>query len=92
MSPVLDGWFRGAARTVRVLSATGGTASGSTTPLEQIMTDSDNTHGTPANDPEGTEKPGGLGDDSTIPNNPDGLAAGHTGDGSHFNPEEDGEQ
>lgn len=60
------------------------------------MTDSSNTHDddtkAPVNDSEGTEKPGGLGDDNTIPNNPDGLAAGHVGDDSHFNPEEDGEK
>ncbi|MBF4607694.1 hypothetical protein [Curtobacterium sp. VKM Ac-1393] len=59
------------------------------------MTDSSSTHDDdvkpPVNDAEGTEKPGGLGDDNTIPNAPDGLAAGHTGDDSHFNPEEDGE-
>lgn len=36
-----------------------------------------------------TQKPGGLGDDGTIPNNPDGLAAGHTGEASTFEPEED---
>ena len=56
------------------------------------MTDSSNTHDAPKNDSEGTEKPGGLGGDNTIPSNPDGLAAGHAGDDSHFNPEEDGEQ
>jgi hypothetical protein len=42
-----------------------------------------------ADEIEVTEKPGGLGDDGTIPNDPDGIAAGHTGDESHFNPEED---
>lgn len=31
----------------------------------------------------------GLGTDGTIPNSPDGLAAGHDPNGSHFNPEED---
>ncbi len=60
------------------------------------MTDSSNTHDddtkAPVNDSEGTEKPGGLGDDNTIPNDPDGLAAGQIGDDSHFNPEEDGEK
>lgn len=44
---------------------------------------------TKADDIEETQKPGGLGDDHTIPNDPDGIAAGHTGDDSHFNPEED---
>ncbi len=37
----------------------------------------------------GTPKPGGLGQDGTIPNDPDGVAAGHTGEMSNFNPEED---
>jgi hypothetical protein len=38
---------------------------------------------------EGTPKPGGLGQDGTIPNDPDGVAAGHTGEMSTFEPEED---
>ena len=38
-----------------------------------------------------TQKPGGLGKDGTIPNDPDGIAAGHTDEPSHFNPEEDEE-
>jgi len=44
---------------------------------------------TTAHDPEGTPKPDGLGDDGTVPNEPGGVAAGFTGDDSHFNPEED---
>ncbi|MFS0867960.1 hypothetical protein AB3M83_11590 [Microbacterium sp. 179-B 1A2 NHS] len=32
---------------------------------------------------------GGLGEDGTIPDDPDGLAAGHTGTKSTFEPEED---
>lgn len=36
-------------------------------------------------------KPGGLGKDGTIPPNPDGVAAGHTGTSSTFEPEEDEE-
>lgn len=40
-------------------------------------------------DAEGTPKPGGLGQDGTIPPDPDGVAAGHTGEMSNFNPEED---
>ena len=43
----------------------------------------------PQNDPEGTPKPGGLGQDGTIPDDPDGIAAGHTGVRSTFEPEED---
>ena len=43
----------------------------------------------PTNDSEGTEKPGGLGTDGTIPNHPGGIAAGYTGTSSNFNPEED---
>ncbi|MEU1972402.1 hypothetical protein ABZ477_12140 [Microbacterium sp. NPDC019599] len=40
-------------------------------------------------DPEGTPKAGGLGQDGTIPDDPDGVAAGHTGEMSTFEPEED---
>lgn len=43
----------------------------------------------PVNDSEGTPKPDGLGEDGTIPNEPDGIAAGHTGTASTFEPEED---
>ncbi|MGW9627442.1 hypothetical protein [Microbacterium sp. NPDC055521] len=32
---------------------------------------------------------GGLGDDGTIPDDPEGIAAGHTGTASTFEPEED---
>ena len=42
-----------------------------------------------ARDGEGTPKPGGVGDDGTIPDEPDGVAAGHTGELSTFEPEED---
>ena len=38
---------------------------------------------------EGTEKPGGLGDDHTIQPDPDGLGATTTGEDSTFEPEED---
>lgn len=40
-------------------------------------------------DPDGTKEPGGLGKDGTIPAHPDGVAAGHTGEASTFEPEED---
>jgi hypothetical protein len=40
-------------------------------------------------DPEGTKKPGGLGDDGTIPAEPDGLGATTTDEESTFEPEED---
>lgn len=50
------------------------------------MTESDPVNG---HDPEGQEKPGGLGQDGTIPDHPDGVAAGHTGEPSTFEPEED---
>lgn len=43
----------------------------------------------PKGDADGTPKPGGLGADGTIPNHPDGVAAGHTGEVSTFEPEED---
>ncbi len=38
---------------------------------------------------EGTAEPGGLGQDGTIPDEPDGVAAGYTGEPSTFEPEED---
>lgn len=40
-------------------------------------------------DPEGEEKPDGLGQDGTIPSDEEGVAAGHTGEASTFEPEED---
>jgi hypothetical protein len=43
----------------------------------------------PVNDSEGTPKPDGLGENGTIPNDPNGIAAGHTGTASSFEPEED---
>ena len=43
----------------------------------------------PKTDDDGTRKPGGLGRDATIPDAPDGVAAGHTGVPSTFEPEED---
>ncbi|GAA3029027.1 hypothetical protein [Microbacterium dextranolyticum] len=46
---------------------------------------------TRADDTEVTAEPGGLGQDGTIPADPDGVAAGHTDEPSNFNPEEDEE-
>ena len=43
----------------------------------------------PENDEEGTPKPNGEGEDSTIPSDPDGVAVGYTGEKSTFEPEED---
>lgn len=40
-------------------------------------------------EPDGETKPGGLGEDGTIPDHPDGVAAGYTGEKSTFEPEED---
>lgn len=40
-------------------------------------------------DPDAEQKAGGLGKDGTIPPHPDGVAAGHTGEASTFEPEED---
>lgn len=40
-------------------------------------------------DDEATPKSGGLGPDETIPDEPDGVAAGYTGEPSTFEPEED---
>ncbi|RLK46763.1 hypothetical protein [Microbacterium telephonicum] len=44
---------------------------------------------TPSADDPGERKPGGLGPDGTIPPDEDGVAAGHTGEPSTFEPEED---
>ena len=38
---------------------------------------------------DGDSKAGGLGPDGTIPDDPDGVAAGYTGEPSTFEPEED---
>ncbi len=54
------------------------------------MNDRDrNDQPTEADEIEPTQKPGGLGDDGTIPADPDGIAAGHTDEESNFNQEED---
>ena len=61
------------------------------------MTDHDSAHASdetgtkaPVNDSEGTPKPDGVGsDEGTIPNHPNGIALGHTGEASTFEPEED---
>ncbi|QIG38222.1 hypothetical protein G5T42_00960 [Microbacterium sp. 4R-513] len=42
-----------------------------------------------SDDQDVTPKDGGLGQDGTIPPDPDGVAAGHTGEQSTFEPEED---
>ncbi|MFP7759825.1 hypothetical protein [Marisediminicola sp. LYQ85] len=53
---------------------------------------SDTTNSTPAShDDEGTPKPGGVGDDKTIPDSDDGLAVSVTEEDTHFNAEEDPE-
>ncbi len=44
-----------------------------------------------SDDTEVTTEPGGLGEDGTIPPDPDGIAAGHTDEPSNFEPEEDEE-
>ena len=44
---------------------------------------------TSTSDGSGTPKAGGLGQDGTIPADPSGVAAGHTGEVSTFEPEED---
>ncbi|MEJ1154710.1 hypothetical protein [Microbacterium marmarense] len=43
----------------------------------------------PSQGTDDTEKAGGLGADGTIPAEPDGVAAGHNGEASTFEPEED---
>lgn len=44
-----------------------------------------------SDDTEVTTEPGGLGEEGTIPPDPEGVAAGHTGEPSNFEPEEDEE-
>lgn len=53
------------------------------------MSGHEHEHAHDADDTEVTRKPGGLGEDGTIPPDPDGVAAGHTDEPSNFNPEED---
>ena len=56
------------------------------------MSDTSNSHPEDrTDDGDGTPKSGGLGDDATIPNHPEGVAAGFSETDSHFNPEEDPE-
>lgn len=51
---------------------------------------SDQTHDEPdADDTDVTTKSGGLGEEGTIPPDPDGVAAGLADEPSNFNPEED---
>lgn len=47
--------------------------------------------GRTASDDSGEPKRDGLGQDGTIPDAPDGVAAGYTGEPSTFEPEEDGQ-
>lgn len=51
--------------------------------------DEDSFEGPDVETTDGTEKKDGLGKDGTIPSHPDGVAAGHTGEASTFEPEED---
>ncbi|HAQ59262.1 MAG TPA: hypothetical protein DCR63_01985 [Microbacterium sp.] len=56
------------------------------------MTEERNLHNASDEDrDEATAKPGGLGTDGTIPDEPGGVAAGLTGTRSTFEPEEDEE-
>lgn len=45
----------------------------------------------PQHDGDGVDKPGGLGEDGTIPDEPEGVAAGLSDEKSNFEPEEDEE-
>jgi hypothetical protein len=53
------------------------------------MTDDTRDGDIDSDDTEATAKQGGLGQDGTIPPDPDGVAAGHTDEPSNFEPEED---
>jgi hypothetical protein len=56
------------------------------------LNDSADSYASPARsaaDDSGEPKPDGLGQDGTIPDEPDGPAAGYTGEPSTFEPEED---
>jgi len=55
--------------------------------LEGPDVETSTAEGSPMGD--ATAKPDGLGQDGTIPNDPSGVAAGHTGEQSTFEPEED---
>lgn len=52
---------------------------------------SDPENASSAEDDRAETKPDGLGQDGTIPSDPDGVAAGHSGEASTFEPEEDDE-
>ena len=54
------------------------------------MSETDNSRDDSATDPEGSQKPGGLGGDRTIPNEPAGVGVG-AGEPTTFEPEEDPE-
>ena len=60
-----------------------------TEPAEDPGTASSTGEPTESDDLVATEKPDGIGQDGTIPSDPAGVAAGHTGTESTFEPEED---
>jgi hypothetical protein len=73
------------------IEASSGERSALSTDTADDLNDSADSYVSPArsNDSDGEVKPGGLGQDGTIPDDPDGVAAGHTGEPSTFEPEED---
>jgi hypothetical protein len=60
-----------------------------TEPADEPRTASSSAEPTESDDLVATEKPDGIGQDGTIPSDPEGVAAGHTGTESTFEPEED---
>ena len=60
-----------------------------TEPAEDPRTTGSSEEPTESDDLVPTEKPDGIGQDGTIPSDPKGVAAGHTGTESTFEPEEE---
>ncbi|HEX5858762.1 MAG TPA: hypothetical protein VFY91_11700 [Microbacterium sp.] len=68
-----------------------GTQDAGSDPIEDGSLEAFDIGGTDGGQEQSSEKPGGLGEDGTIPSDPRGVAAGHTGEQSTFEPEEDEE-
>lgn len=83
-----SGGTRAARSDARGLS-TGSAVRGSTRTVNGMSDEKESHSDEKSTAQDGTPKPGGLGEDGTIPDAPDGVAAGHTGEQSTFEPEED---
>ena len=68
-----------------------GTQDPGSNPIEDGSLEAFDIDGDSGGGQDASPKPGGLGEDGTIPSDPKGVAAGHTGEQSTFEPEEDEE-